>query len=82
MGVNQKRRARFQGRAESRAGAHKHVKESSAQRYAAELSSPVEKMSTGPAPGKRKKGVAERDRNASASTAIHNRWEGQGHQTA
>lgn len=71
MGVNQKRKERFQGRVENQAGAraHKYVKESvSTMLCRTQLL--MEKVNVGPALGKGKEGVAERDQNASAN-AVH-----------
>lgn len=66
MGVNQKRKERFQGSVENQAGAraHKHVKESVSTMLCSGTELLMEKVNTGPALEKGKQGVAGRDQNA------------------
>lgn len=72
MGVNQKRKERFQGRVENQAGAraHKYVKESVSTMLCSRTQLLMEKVNMGPALEKGKEGVAERAQNASTNAVL------------
>lgn len=72
MGVNQKRKERFQGRVENQAGAraHKYVKQSVSTMLCSRTQLLMEKVNMGPALGKGREGVTERDQNTSINAVL------------